>query len=158
MQTLIPQSASAKAQSTGRTFAWAGVALPRVIAVWLAVGLLLAAPTIIHAVRLLFGTHSGSWQWQLLVAMLVWDAVLLLLAVRGFTPLALYLLCGGFLLAGPAFCDAKFSGLTRTWAANADRAFGDAAVGRAARCADGRRSSSVDGGDAVDAAGAGVSA
>ncbi|MDQ2925358.1 MAG: DUF58 domain-containing protein [Acidobacteriota bacterium] len=103
MQTLIPEPASANAQPTGRTFAWAGCTLPRVTVGWLAAGFLLAVPAILHAIRLLFGMHGGSWHWEMLIAMLLWDAILVLLAVRGLTALAMFLVCGGFVLTVPAF-------------------------------------------------------
>lgn len=103
MHTLIPETASARAHNTGRPVRWTGRVLSRVNVTWLAVGLVLALPTIGHALARAFGSQEGSWHWPLLMAMAVWDALVLLLAVRGLTALAMYLLCGGLALALPAF-------------------------------------------------------
>lgn len=108
MQTLIPESAGARAQTTGRPVRWTGRTLSRVTVTWLALGLPLAIPSIVHAFTRMFGSHTGTWNWQLLVVMAIWDAIVLLLAVRGLTPLTMYLLCGGFALAIPAFWFPRF--------------------------------------------------
>jgi uncharacterized protein (DUF58 family) len=103
MQTLIPEPASATAQTTGNTVGWTGHLLSRVTIAWLGAGLLLTVPTIIYAIGRLFGMHDGSCHPELLFAMAVWDAVVLFLTVRGLTPLALVLILAGFLAAVPAF-------------------------------------------------------
>lgn len=89
--------------------------LSRVTVTWLMIGLLLAIPTIVHAFTRMFGSHEGTWNWQLLVAMAVWDAIVLLLAVRGLTAFTMYLLCGAYLLAIPAFWYPRFIWAMLAW-------------------------------------------